>query len=73
MKLTKSQIEELRDLAKEPRPTFGKARARVQRNLFSMGYVIFTTEDGTPDAWVEGAVQCRITDEGRAALADAKR
>ena len=68
MKLTDQQTEELRALAKAPQRTYGRHRARVQRNLAALGLAAFANEDGTP--WKHGlepgADLCVITDRGRA-------
>ncbi len=82
MKLTKPQLRELRRLAQEPQPTFGRWRARVQNSLRQKGLARFLV-DGKPhtptvleivtyagiSSWADS---CEITDAGRVALAEIK-
>lgn len=75
-KLTEPQRRELGRLAKEPQPTFGAGRARVQNNLRALGLAEYLNADGT--VWKPTSAldvicgrtydKCRITDAGREAL-----
>lgn len=66
-KLTKAQITELKRLAREPQPTFGRARARVQNNLYYKFHLVrFLDMDGNVLALHvyglnAGADRCEIT------------
>lgn len=71
--LTKPQLRELRRLAAEPQPTYGKDRVRVQNNLVRVGLARYLDAHGkeiTGNAWdhYECTDACEITDDGRAAL-----
>ena len=77
--LTKAQVEELKRLAREPQPTYGCSRARVQNNLYyGRGYVRFLDQDGNSIApHIMGlnpcTEVCEITPAGREALAQATK
>lgn len=70
-KLTPGQAAELRLLAQGRQSTYGKARARVQRNLVGLKLARFVSEAGQP-AEAEFADLCEITEAGREALANHK-
>lgn len=55
-KLTKTQHEELKRLAKEPQPSYGKGRVRVHNNLRRLGLAIIYHDNG---------FECRITAAGQ--------
>lgn len=57
LKLTAPQKRELALLLKEPQPTYGKARTRVQNNLHGHGLVVFV--ESLPS-------RCELTAAGRA-------
>ena len=60
-RLTPAQERELRELARKPQNTFGKARVRVQNNLVFFGFARYVDEE---DEY--GYQQlCAITDAGR--------
>lgn len=61
--LTKPQQDELARLAREPQPTYGSARTRVQNTLVRMGLARYAA-DGD---------RCVITPEGTAAAASSGR
>jgi hypothetical protein len=75
--LTKAQVDELRFLSREKRPTYGASRARVQNNLYyGLRYVRFIDFEGKEVHPHEMGIKapdvewCEITDAGRQALTD---
>lgn len=70
-KLTPAQVAELRRLVQERQPTFGKDRARVQRNLVNVRLARFVSTAGEPME-AEFADLCEATEAGREALANHK-
>jgi len=63
MKLTKAQLVELKRLAREPQPSYGKGRVRVHNNLRRLGLALIDHSDG---------FVCRITQAGRDLLRSAE-
>jgi len=70
MRLTKPQLEELRRLAREPQPTYGSSRVRVQNNLVAKDLAAYIDENGKPNTYERSWVpdRCVITTKGRAVL-----
>lgn len=56
IKLTKAQLDELKRLANEPQPSYGKGRVRVHNNLRRHGLAETHYSDG---------FKCSITQAGR--------
>lgn len=47
LRLTKAQWEELGRMVREPQPTWGKHRVRVQNGLIMKGLGVYTNDEGT--------------------------
>lgn len=72
--LTKPQLEELERLSRAPQPCYGKARARVQNNLYVAGCARFLDPSGNVVGLCDNFgipelhYRCEITDFGREVL-----
>lgn len=66
--LTKPQLEELKRVAKQPQPTFGSSRVRVQNALFNKGFVKYMDAGGRSVSASDFADTCEISEAGRLAL-----
>jgi len=64
VKLTKAQLDELKRLAREQQPSYGKGRVRVHNNLRRHGLAEIHLSDG---------FKCSITLAGRVFLASKEK